>query len=199
MICRKCGAENPVNAPFCSLCLNPLIGPSVRTEIWESAAAVIEPVAPVEEPRPATTPRKATSSFATRLYGIVGAEGMTVEQLKHELQNGGRIVRFRYTIGMILYSIKKDSPPYLIRAGKNAIAPGIKYSLLSFFLGWWGIPMGPLYTPAVIYSNFMGDTDITYEFTARMKSEDARAAVRSFNPYEALDPFGIQDLHTMQK
>ena len=108
--------------------------------------------------------------------------------MKHELQNGGRIVRFRYTIGMILYSIRKDSPPYLIRAGENAIAPGIKYSLLSFFLGWWGIPMGPLYTPAVIYSNFMGDTDITYEFTARMKSEDARAAVRNFNPYEARGP-----------
>lgn len=194
MICRKCGAENPVNAAFCSLCYVPLFEPSARVEMWESASAETVPADAVNRSGPAG-PKKPEFAFATRLYGIVGAENMTIEQLKHELRKGGRIVRYRYSIGMLIYTFKNDSPAYLIKAGKSVLSPGIKYSLVSLLLGWWGIPMGPLYTPAVIFGNFAGGEDITCEFTTRMDSEERRAAALRFNPYESVEPYNVPDFH----
>lgn len=196
MICKKCAAENPVNAPFCSLCFTPLIEPSARTEMWKSASAEEAQAEPAGESVAAAPPNLPTFAFTTRLYGIVGAENMTVEQLKNELDKGGKIVRFRYCVGLLLNTIRRESPPYLVRAGKSVVTPGLKYSLLSFLLGWWGIPMGPFYTPSVIYSNFLGNNDITYEYVGRMESESRRAFARNYNPYESVEPYDIPDFHS---
>jgi hypothetical protein len=37
---------------------------------------------------------------------------------------------------------------YFIKSGESAVAYSWKYSLISFFAGWWGIPFGPIFSIA---------------------------------------------------
>jgi hypothetical protein len=47
---------------------------------------------------------------------------------------------------------------------------GLPFSLLSLFLGWWGIPWGPIYTVQALWVNFSGGKDVTREILVSMSS-----------------------------
>ena len=95
---------------------------------------------------------------------IKGAEGLTEYQLMNELKNGGKLVVYQYAASPIYVSLKNHSKTYLIRYGESAFKKGVKYSLFSFVLGWWGFPFGPIYTIASIVTNCKGGIDITQEY-----------------------------------
>ncbi|HEY0264634.1 MAG TPA: hypothetical protein VGC07_08925 [Granulicella sp.] len=82
-------------------------------------------------------------------------------ELSFELQRGGRLVVFQYCVSILVMSFRRNSSVQLIKAGESATSRHLPYSLLSFFLGWWGIPWGFIYTPQVLYRNFNGGVDVT--------------------------------------
>ena len=86
---------------------------------------------------------------------------MTPQQLQMELQRGGRFVIYQYAISVGVASFKRSSAIHLIRAGESAMLRGLKYSAISFLLGWWGIPWGPIFTIGAIFSNMGGGKDVT--------------------------------------
>jgi lipopolysaccharide export LptBFGC system permease protein LptF len=57
-----------------------------------------------------------------------------------------------------------------VRAGENRVLKGLGFSLLSFLLGWWGIPWGPIYTVQALWNNFQGGKDVTTEVLASLKN-----------------------------
>jgi hypothetical protein len=99
---------------------------------------------------------------------INGVEGMTVGELEHELQRGGRFVIFLYTISVLVMTFRRPSEVYFVRAGESAAAKGLGYTLLTLFLGWWGIPWGPIYSIGTLATNLGGGKDVTAEVRAAL-------------------------------
>ena len=117
-----------------------------------------------------------------------------------------RIRVYKYNIHLFLYKYCADSQPYKIKAGRSAILPGLKYSLLTLFLGFWGI-FGGRKSIECIGINFSGGLDYTKEITeldydkqtiyiynnlprntlAKIKIEDVEILVELQNEYLSID------------
>lgn len=107
---------------------------------------------------------------------IIGIGNMTRAQLERELQQGARFVMYQYCISILIMTFKRPTDIHLIRAGHSAVAAGLPWSALSFLLGWWGIPWGPIYTLQSFWVNFGGGRDVTNEVMASIRQGSARAA-----------------------
>jgi hypothetical protein len=101
---------------------------------------------------------------------IKGIEGMTVADVHSDVARGGKFVIFQYCISILIMTFRRSSNIYFIRAGESAIGAGIKYTLLSLVLGWWGIPWGPIFTITALFTNFRGGKDVTKEIMTSFKS-----------------------------
>jgi len=97
---------------------------------------------------------------------IVGIEGMSDEQIRQEVARGGRFVVFQYTISLVVLTLRRSSAVHFIRAGEGAVGKGLVYSLITFLLGWWGIPWGPIYSIGSLVTNFGGGKDVTQQLLA---------------------------------
>lgn len=101
------------------------------------------------------------STFEAHMAQIVGIEGMSPEQLVHELQNGARFVQYQFCFSLGIMTIKQGTNFYFVRAGESRAAKGLRWSLLTLLIGWWGIPWGPIFTVQSVWLNFRGGDDVT--------------------------------------
>ncbi|KOR31595.1 hypothetical protein TI05_12565, partial [Achromatium sp. WMS3] len=83
--------------------------------------------------------------------------------LGYELQHGAKFVIYQYCISIIVATFKRPSNIYFFKADKSSFQTGLKFSLISFLLGWWCIPWGPIYTIKAIAINLKGGQDVTQE------------------------------------
>lgn len=103
---------------------------------------------------------------------IIGLEGIkTTAELQREISAGARFVVYQYVISVLILTFRRSSDIYFVRAGENRIIQGIGFSLLTFFLGWWGFPWGLIYTPMALWTNFSGGQDVTAEVLVSMSSQ----------------------------
>jgi hypothetical protein len=100
---------------------------------------------------------------------IVGIDGMTHEQLRSELQNGGKFVFYEYCISIIILTFKRPTHIYYIKPGKSAVSRGLGYSAMTLCTGWWGIPFGPIFTIMALATNLSGGKDVTREVVASLR------------------------------
>ena len=107
---------------------------------------------------------------------VLGIEGMTPEQLRFEIQRGARLVCYQYCISVVVMTFRRSSDIYFIPAGESAVSRGMQWSLLTFLLGWWGIPWGPIFSIQSLITNFKGGKDVTAQFSAQL-SRPAPAAM----------------------
>lgn len=94
---------------------------------------------------------------------IKNTEGLSTDQINDELQKGAKFIIFSYTISVIVITSRRTSDIYFIKADKPSSKYSWKYSLLTLFFGWWGIPFGPIFSLVSFYKNFTGGKDITQE------------------------------------
>ena len=99
---------------------------------------------------------------------IIGIDHMTVDELNSELQKGGKFVIFEYSISIIVMTFKRPSKIYFIKAGEGTVGKSIGFTLTSLFLGWWGIPWGPIYTVGSLYTNLKGGKNVTQDVVASL-------------------------------
>lgn len=92
---------------------------------------------------------------------IDGINDLTAEELRYELQRGGRFVQFEYCVSFIVVSFKIPSCPHFIRADQKPFLVSLPYTLTTLLLGWWGIPFGPVYSVQALLTNFRGGRNIT--------------------------------------
>ena len=105
---------------------------------------------------------------------IRGADHLTPSQLAAELAAGGRLVFFEYCMSVVVLTLRCPTDVFLLRPGESAVLRGLPYTLLSLFLGWWGIPMGIIYTPLALVTNLSGGCDVTDEVRAMLGGERKR-------------------------
>ena len=102
---------------------------------------------------------------------IKNLEGMSSDQLNQELAKGGKFVVYQYAISIIVMTFRRSSDIYFIKAGESSIKDGLGFSALSFVLGWWGIPWGPIYTIGALVANFGGGKDVTTDVIAALNAQ----------------------------
>jgi len=102
---------------------------------------------------------------------IKNLEGLTVDQVNTELQQGAKFVVFEYCISIIVMTFKRSSSIHFIRSGESTVKHSIGLTLLTLVLGWWGIPWGPIYTIGSIITNLGGGKDVTSEVLNSMNAE----------------------------
>ncbi|KAA0127755.1 hypothetical protein FY557_11375 [Chryseobacterium sp. SN22] len=94
---------------------------------------------------------------------IRNTEGLPPARINDELQKGAKFVVFSYTISVIVITSRRTSDIYFIKADEASSKYSWKYSLLTLFFGWWGIPFGPIFSLVSFYKNFTGGKDVTRE------------------------------------
>ena len=107
---------------------------------------------------------------------IVGAENMSQDQLRFEIQRGAKLVCYQYAVSILVVSFRRASNVYFIPAGESAIANGLPWTGLSLLAGWWGIPWGPIWTIQALVTNFRGGKDVTAEIAGRLHPSPMSAA-----------------------
>ncbi|MBF2004085.1 MAG: hypothetical protein IGS49_01055 [Chlorogloeopsis fritschii C42_A2020_084] len=100
---------------------------------------------------------------------IIGLDEMSVEEVYQELSKGAKFVVFLYCFSIVILTFKRSSSIYFIKSGEVALTKGIKYTLISLFLGWWGIPWGIIYTIQSIFVNFRGGKDVTLQVMSALR------------------------------
>ena len=68
-----------------------------------------------------------------------------------------------FCISLLVITLRRSSDIYLVRSHEKAVARGLKYTLLTFLLGWWGIPWGPIYSIGCLSTNLGGGKDVTQQ------------------------------------
>jgi hypothetical protein len=104
--------------------------------------------------------------------GIKNVEGLTNNDIRDLVAQGGKFVMYKYCISIVIMTFNRPSDFYFIRPGESRIVPGLGYLFISFFLGWWGIPWGPIYTISNISSILGGGKDYTHEILAHINQND---------------------------
>jgi hypothetical protein len=98
-----------------------------------------------------------------------------------EIDRGGRLIVYQYVISMIFLTLRRNSTLQFIPAGESAATASLPWTILTFFLGWWGIPWGLFRTPQVIYTNLNGGTDVTHVIVARLRPASSAVAGIQFD------------------
>jgi hypothetical protein len=97
---------------------------------------------------------------------IKNLDGLTTDEINRELAHGAKFVIYQFTISIIVMTFRRSSDVYFVRASENSTVKGLPYTLLTFVLGWWGIPWGPIYSIGALYNNLTGGKNITEEILA---------------------------------
>lgn len=72
------------------------------------------------------------------------------------LNDGGKFVIYTYTISILVMTFRRGSKVFLLKKDDSAIKHGFPYLIITLFLGWWGIPFGPIYTIQSMIRAFTG-------------------------------------------
>jgi len=109
--------------------------------------------------------------MATKILGI---NGMTPADLQAEIERGARFVMFTYCISVLVMTFRRPSDIYFVRAGESATVKGLPFVFISLFLGWWGIPWGPIWTIGSFVTNLGGGKDVTSSVLSSLSTTAVR-------------------------
>ena len=112
------------------------------------------------------------------MANIKNIQGLTVNQLNKELNNGAKFVVFSYTISIIVMTFKRSSDIYFIPAGESTVKHSIPFTLLTMVLGWWGFPWGPIHSIGSLFTNLTGGKDVTKEVAGAIFANQTEAIMR---------------------
>lgn len=74
------------------------------------------------------------------LARIIGAEGLSDEEIALKLTEGGRLVSYQYCISVVVLTFRRSSDLHLLKPGESGFSRALPYACISLFCGWWGIP-----------------------------------------------------------
>src|SRR5687767_7530749 len=97
---------------------------------------------------------------------IKNIRGLSANQLQHEVYNGRQFIYYAYTASFTIVTFRRVLGVYLVLSNDSVVKKGLPFTLLSIFLGWWGIPFGPKHTFESIRINLKGGMYVTNDVMA---------------------------------
>lgn len=107
--------------------------------------------------------------------------GLSTTELREAIAAGARIIRYDFTVSLLITTLQRKSGAHLLRPGEHAARKGWSYTLVSALFGWWGIPDGPRQTLKSIRSNMRGGRDVT---------EDVKSILEGSSMFKELQKTG---------
>ncbi len=104
---------------------------------------------------------------------VRGAEHLSPRQIAAVVAQGGRLVVFEFCISLLVVTLRCPTRVHLLRPGQLGALVSLPYTLLTFLLGWWGLPWGVIYTPLVLANNLCGGADVTAQLGPALWSPSA--------------------------
>ncbi|MEY4489649.1 MAG: hypothetical protein RIQ79_2157 [Verrucomicrobiota bacterium] len=95
---------------------------------------------------------------------IVGATNLSEEEIALKITEGHRLVSYPFCVSILILTFRRSSDVYLLKPGENGRSLAFGYGAISFLLGWWGIPWGPIYTVVSISECISGGKDHSQAF-----------------------------------
>jgi hypothetical protein len=108
---------------------------------------------------------------------IEGAEGKSFAEIDAMLREGWKFVFFEYCVSCFVFTLRRPTDVILVPPDKWRWLRGLPFTVLSFFLGWWGLPWGFIYTPIVLFTNITGGCDVTAQTRTWLESHRATGVV----------------------
>ncbi len=102
---------------------------------------------------------------------IKNIEGLTLQEIENEIDRGGKFVFYIWTISVIFMTFKNPSDIYFVKGGESAAGKGLGFTLATLFLGWWGIPWGPIYSIQSLATNLGGGKDVTQDVLNSLRTQ----------------------------
>jgi len=112
---------------------------------------------------------------------IKNIAGLSVQQVRDMVNQGGRFVLFPYTISIVLMTFKRSSDIYFIKPGESSFKHGAGFIITNFLLGWWGIPWGPIYTIGALAAHVGGGKNVTPEVLNLLAQQAPSQGTNSYN------------------
>lgn len=106
---------------------------------------------------------------------ILNVEGLTVDEVNAQLALGAKFVVFQYCVSGVFFTLKQASDVYFIRPGESTRKYSLSHTLLTCFLGWWGIPHGPINSIMTLVSNSKGGVDVTQDVLSYFNQQPSRS------------------------
>ena len=106
--------------------------------------------------------------MSTRIKNI---DGLTVQQVRDMVNQGGKFVIFPYTISAVVMTFKRSSDIYFIKPGESSAKHGFGFILTNLILGWWGLPWGPIYTIGSLAAHIGGGKNVTPEVLSALAQQ----------------------------
>jgi hypothetical protein len=97
------------------------------------------------------------------MAAIKNTAGLTDTEINQALNEGAKFVVFEYCISVLIMTFRRSSDIHFVKSGESTFVQSLPFTLLTFFLGWWGIPWGPIYSIGSLYTNLSGGKDVTAE------------------------------------
>jgi hypothetical protein len=128
---------------------------------------------------------------------IKNIEGLTVQQVRDMVHQGGKFVLFPYTISIVLMTFKRSSDVYFVKPGESSFKHGAGFIFLNLIMGWWGIPWGPVYTIGSLASHIGGGKNVTAEVLGMLNQQSPIQEQSGYNVPGANNNSsqGAQDYH----
>lgn len=104
---------------------------------------------------------------------IKNIDGLSVQQVRDMVNQGGKFVIFPYTISIVLATFKRSSDIYFIKPGESSAKYGFGFIITNLLLGWWGIPWGPIYTIGSLAAHIGGGKNVTAEVMSSISQQAA--------------------------
>jgi hypothetical protein len=104
-------------------------------------------------------------------YQLYFDEPTDMEQIRAQVEAGGRFVVYSYCISLIAVALTKLSPAILILSEESHKRHRNKYNLLTALFGWWAFPYGPFRSVEIIRSNNKGGFDVTEDIMLNLREE----------------------------
>ena len=99
---------------------------------------------------------------------IKGADGLTPELIRNEVDRGGRLVIYAYCVSIVVMTFKRPTAIYFVPAGQSTVVRGLPFALVTLLFGWWGIPWGPIFSIECLYKTLKGGIDVTDDVIASL-------------------------------
>jgi hypothetical protein len=93
-------------------------------------------------------------------------------------QFGGKLIRYRSVWSLILIT-SMQSVVVHVRPDQSKFKAGLRYAGRSLLLGFWGLPVGTVFSLVAVIINCSGGEDVTTELTSPPPLDGKRPLVKS--------------------
>ncbi len=110
-----------------------------------------------------------------KLKKIVGADGLSLDEIRLLLQSGAKFVTYDYCISPLFVTLSYESDVYLVDEENGHWKWIPRFLLISLLFGWFSL-FGPINTIRCLVSTACGGKDVTPEIVEQLDLYAARGA-----------------------